>query len=103
MDDFYTACQEKIQGAADPEVAINELTSISLHDLPRVQICKFIEQATTLLSVIFQVADNSSPDLTIKFQQIRQQLDVALNFMNRIMDAEKEFPLQQPDDDGCWW
>lgn len=102
MDDFYAACQEKIRDAADPEAAITELTAISLHDLPRVQICKFIEQATTLLSVIFQEAGNSSPDLTIRFQQIRQQLEATLTYMEQVMSAGKEFPLS-PQVDGCWW
>lgn len=102
MDDFYTACQEKIRGAANTEAAITELVAISLHDLPRVQICKFVEQATTLLSVIFQAAGNSSPDLTIRFQQVRQQLEMTLNYMEQIISAEKDFPLF-PQSDDCWW
>lgn len=102
MDDFYTACQEKVKNAADPVAAIGELAAISLHDLPRVQICKFVEQATTLLSVIFQAADNSSPDLTIRFQQIRQQLEATLNYMEQVISAEKDFPLFLQSDD-CWW
>ena len=103
MDNFYAACQEKVKAAADPVVAISELAAISLHDLPRVQFCKFVEQATTLLSVIFQVADNSSPDLTIRFQQIRQQLSASLDYMEKIMKLEREFPPPHSDGDGCWW
>ena len=102
VDDFYTACQEKVKNAADPVAAIGELAAISLHDLPRVQICKFVEQATTLLSVIFQTAGNSLPDLTIRFQQIRQQLEATLNYMEQVISAEKDFPLF-PQSDDCWW
>ena len=102
MDDFYTACQEKVKNAADPVAAIGELAANSLHDLPRVQICKFVEQATTLLSVIFQAAGNSSPDLAIRFQQVRQQLEATLNYMEQVISAEREFPPPQQTD-GCWW
>ena len=103
MDDFYAACQEKVKNAADPVAAIGELAAISLHDLPRVQICKFVEQATTLLTVIFQAADNSSPDLTSRFQQIRQQLSASLDYMEKIIKLEREFPPPHSDGDGCWW
>lgn len=103
MDDFYVAYQEKIQSAPDPLAAIDELTAISLHDLPKVQLCKFAEQAVTLLSVIFQEKIRSSQDLTVKYKQVRQQLDVTLDYMERIMGAEKEFPSPSPGGDGCWW
>lgn len=103
MDDFYAACQEKVKNAVGPVAAIGELAAISLHDLPRVQICKFIEQANTLLTAIFQAADNSSPDLTSRFQQIRQQLSASLDYMEKIMKLEREFPPPHSDGDGCWW
>lgn len=102
MDDFYKECQEKVQNADDPLAAIDELMMISLHDLPQVQICTFAEQAVTLLSVIFQTANSSPQNLTNKFAQVRQQLNAVLNFMERIMAAEKEFPSSQQSD-GCWW
>lgn len=102
MDDFYSECQEKIQNADDPAAAIDALIAISVHDLPKVQLCKFSEQAVTLLSVIFQMS-SSPQNLTIKFAQVRQQLNAVLNFMERIMAAEKEFPSPQPNGDGCWW
>lgn len=89
--------------ASDPIVAIDELVTISLQDLPKVQLCKFAEQTITLLSVIFQVAASSQQDLLTKFQQVRQQLKVTLDYMERIMEAEREFPPPQPNSDGCWW
>lgn len=103
MDDFYKECFEKIQNENDPAAAIAALSAICLHDLPRVQLCKLAEQTTTLLSVIFQIASDSPQDLTIKFRQIRQQLDTVLRFMERIMAIEKEFPSPQPGGNGCWW
>lgn len=103
MDDFYAACQEKVQNATDPAAAINELASISLHDLPEVQLCKFVEQTITLLSVIFQVTASSQQDLLTKFQEIRQQLKATLDYMEQIMEAERTFPPPQPNADGCWW
>ena len=103
MDDFYTACQEKIRSADNPSAAINELVAISLRDLPTVQICTFAEQATTLLSVIFQTASDPQRDLTILFQRIRHQLEVTLDYMEQVMEVEKEFPSPQSDGDGCWW
>lgn len=60
MDDFYKECLEKIQNEDDPAAAIDALSAISLHDLPRVQLCKLAEQTTTLLSVIFQIASNTN-------------------------------------------
>lgn len=102
MDDFYKECFEKIQNADDSAAAIDALSAITLHDLPRVQLCKLAEQTTTLLSVIFQIASDSPQDLTTKFQRIRQRLDTVLSFMERIMVAEKEFPSSQQSD-GCWW
>lgn len=102
MDDFYTACREKVQNAVDPTVGIDELTAISLQDLPKMQVCKFAEQSVTLLSVIFQIENDSPQDLTIRFQRIRQQLAATLDYMEQIMLAEKKLPSsQQPD--GCWW
>ena len=102
MDDFYAACREKIQNAADTTVAISELAAINLFDLPKIQIRKFAEQSVTLLSVISQVASGSSQDMTIQFKQIRQQLDATLNYLEQIMEAEKEFPPSQQSN-GCWW
>ena len=92
MDDFYKECLEKIQNEDDSAAAIDVLSAICLHDLPRVQLCKLAEQTTTLLSVIFQIASDSPQDLTIKFQRIRQQLAATLDYMERIMAAEKETP-----------
>lgn len=103
MDDFYKECLEKIQNTDDPAAAIDALSAITLHDLPRIQLCKLAEQATTLLSVIFQSGSDYPQDLTIKFRQIRQQLDTVLSFMERIMAVEKEFPSPQPGGNGCWW
>lgn len=102
MDDYYAECQNKVKSSTDPASAIDELLGISIHDLPKVQICKFVEQTTTLLSVIFQMASDSPKDLTIKFQQIRQQLEAALDYMEQIILAEKEFPSSFQED-GCWW
>ena len=103
MDDFYAACREKVQNTADPVAAINELTTISLRDLPQAQICQFAEQTVTLLSVIFQVANGSPQELTNQFKQIRQYLEGTLNYMEQIMAAEKEFPNLYPNGGGCWW
>lgn len=102
MDDFYKECLEKIQNADDSATAIDALSAITLHDLPRVQLCKLAEQATTLLSVIFQIGSDSPQDLTIRFQRIRQQLAATLDYMEQIMLAEKEVPSSQQSD-GCWW
>ena len=103
MDDFYAACQEKVQNSTDPAVAIDELASISLHDLPKVQICKFAEQSVTLLSVICQTTICSPQNLTAEYKRVRQQLEMTLNYMEQVMEAEKEFPSPQSDGDGCWW
>lgn len=103
MDDFYSACQERITKASDPIVAIDELMTISLQDLPEVQLCKFAEQTITMLSVIFQVTTSSQQDLLAKFQQIRQQLQVTLDYMERIMATKREFPSPNPDSGSCWW
>lgn len=102
MDDFYKECLEKIQNADDSATAIDALSAITLHDLPRVQLCKLAEQATTLLSVIFQIESDSPQDLTIRFQRIRQQLAATLDYMEQVMLAEKEFSSSQQSD-GCWW
>lgn len=102
MDDFYTAYREKIQSAPDPTAAIEELTAISLHDLPQMQICKFAEQTVTLLSVIYQETICSPQDLTAQYKQVRQQLEGTLNYMEQVMKWAREFPSsQQPG--GCWW
>ena len=102
MDDFYTACREEIQSAPDSTAAINELAAISLHDLPQMQICKFVEQTVTLLSVIYQEAIYSPQDLTTPYNQIRQQLECTLDYMEQVMKWAREFPpSQQPG--GCWW
>lgn len=54
MDDFYAECQEKIKNSTDPASAVDELLSISIHDLPLMQLCKFTEQAVTLISTVVQ-------------------------------------------------
>lgn len=103
VDDFYKECLEKIQNEDDPAAAIDTLSAISLHDLPRVQLCKLAEQTTTLLSVIFQIAGDSPQDLTIKFQRIRQQLVATLDYMEQIIEAEKAFPYAPQVTDSFWW
>lgn len=102
MDDFYKVCQEKLQSAADPTAAIGELMALSLQDLPGLQLCKFSEQAVTLLSLHFQATTRPTQETQAKFRAIRQQLERALNFMEQIMEANQEFPFPQQSD-GCWW
>lgn len=103
MDDFYVACREKVQNAADPVATINELAANSLRDLPQMQICQYAERTATLLSVVFQAANGSSQDLTSQFRQIRQHLDETFNYMEQIMVTEKEFPPPSPGSNSCWW
>lgn len=102
MDDFYKVCQEKLQSAPDPTVAIGELMALSLQDLPRLQLCKFSEQAVTLLSLHYQAAIQPTQESQSKFRAIRQQLERVLDFMEQIMEANQEFPPPQQAD-GCWW
>lgn len=82
--------------------AIDELLGISIHDLPKMQLSKFAEQTVTLLTIIFQTAACPAQDRTIKFKQIRQQLDATLNYMEQIIAAEREFPSTFQED-GRWW
>lgn len=102
MDDYYVACQKKIKNAAEPISAINELMSLSLQDLPKLQLCKFTEQMVTLLSLHFQNTVCPTPESQAKFQSIRQKLERALDSMEQIMEANQEFPPPQQAD-GCWW
>lgn len=102
MDDFYKVCQEKLQNAPDSTVAIGELMALSLQDLPRLQLCKFSEQAVTLLSLHFQATIRPTQESQSKFRAIRQQLERVLDFMEQIMEANQEFPPPQQAD-GCWW
>lgn len=102
MDDFYKVCQEKLKGAADPTVTIGELMALSLQDLPKLQLCKFSEQAVTLLSLYVQATTRPTQESQAKFRAIRQQLERVLDFMEQIMEANQEFPPPQQAD-GCWW
>lgn len=102
MDDYYAECRDKVKNSTDPASAIDELLGISIHDLPRMQLCQFAEQTVTLLSIIFQIAACPAQDRAIKFKQIRQQLDATLNYMEQIIVAEKEFPSTFQED-GRWW
>lgn len=102
MDDFYKVCQEKLQSAPNPTVAIGELMALSLQDLPKLQLCKFSEQAVTLLSLHFQATILPTQESQAKFRAIRQQLERVLDFMEQIMEANQEFPPPQQAD-GCWW
>lgn len=103
MDDYYTDCQKKIRNAADPVLAINELMALNLQDLPKIQLCKFAEQTTTLLSLHFQNAARLTAESQEKFRSIRQRLDWVLDIMERLMEAEQEFPPPQQPGEGCWW
>lgn len=102
MDDFYRECQEKLQNATDSAAIIGELMSISLQDLPKLQLCKFVEQVVTLLSATFQTTACPTQESLAKFQAIHQQLERALNFMEQIMEAEKQFPGVPKVSDDYW-
>lgn len=102
MDDYYTECRNKVNNAADPASAIDELVGISVHDLPMVQLCKFVEQAATLISTVVQSSVCSTQERIARFQAIRQQLDMTLNYMEQILEAEKAFPCV-PQTGDCWW
>lgn len=103
MDDFYKECQEKIQNAVDTAIVVDELIAISLHDLPKVQMCKFAEQAVTLISTLFQSSVYPTQELIIRFQAIRQQLNATLSYMEEVMKAEIAYPPINPQENGFWW
>lgn len=102
MDDFYKECQEKVKNATDPAATIDDLLGISIHDLPRMQLCQFVEQAVTLISIVVQSSAFSTQERIVRFQAIRHQLDMALGYIEQIMEAEKAFPCV-PQSDSCWW
>lgn len=102
MDDFYTECRDKLKNSTDPASTIDELLGVSIHDLPRTQLCKFAEQAVTLISIAVQTSTCPTQERIVRFQAIRRQLNLTLAYMEQIMEAEKAFPctLQA---DSCWW
>lgn len=102
MDDFYKECIDKLKDSNDPACTIDELLGISIHDLPRVQLCKFVEQVVTLISIVVQTSSYPTQERIVRFQAIRRQLDLALSYMEQIMEAEKAFPCV-PQEDSCWW
>lgn len=102
MDDYYAECQNRVTNAADPVSAIDELLGISIHDLPKVQLCKFVEQTATLISTVVQSSTCPTQERIVRFQAIRHQLDLTLSYMEQVMEAEKAFPCV-PQTGGCWW
>ena len=103
MDDFYKVCQEKLQSAPDPTVAIGELMALSLQDLPRLQLCKFSEQAVTLLSLHFQATTRPTQESQAKFRDMRQLLNRALDCMEQLQEASEKYPPPQQPPDDPWW
>lgn len=103
MDDFYKECKDKLKNSNDSASAVDELLGISIHDLPTMQLCQFIEQAVTLISAVVQFSPCPTQERIIRIQAIRHQLDMTLNYIQQIMEAEKEFPPPQSDGDSCWW
>lgn len=102
MDDYYKECQDKIKNSTNPASTIDELLGISIHDLPMMQLCQFAEQAITLLSTVIQSSAFPTQERIIRFQAIRRQLNMTLNYMEQVMEAEKTFPCV-PQSDSCWW
>lgn len=102
MDDFYTECRDKLKNSTDPASTIDELLGISIHDLPWMQLCKFAEQAVTLISIVVQTSACPTQERIVRFQAICQQLDMTLNYMEQILEAEKAFPCV-PQTGDCWW
>lgn len=103
MDEYYKACQEKLQATVDPLGAIGELMSLSLNDFPKIGICKGIEQAISLLSVTYQATSCPTPELAAQFGKIREYIDSTLDYMERTMNAQIEFPsLPPPPGDDYW-
>lgn len=102
MDDYYKACMEKLQ--ADPDIlsASTELLSKSLSDLPKIQICKFTEQAITILSVTYQSTDCPTPEFVAKFKEMRKSVDFTLDFMEQTLRAQVDFP-SHPSAETCWF
>lgn len=72
--------------------ASSELVALSLSDLPKIQLCKFVEQSVTLLSVIYQVTDCPVPEIIAQFRQIHGHIDLTLDFMERTLEAQSNFP-----------
>lgn len=103
MDDYYKECQDKLKNSTDPASTIDELLGISIHDLPRMQLCQFAEQAVTLISTVVQFSTFPTQERIARFQAIRRQLNITLGYMEQVMEAEKEFPLPQEPAEGCWW
>lgn len=102
MDDFYKECSDRLKDSSDPASTIDELHGISIHDLPRTQLCKFAEQAVTLISIAVQTSTCPTQERIVKFQAIRRQLDLTLTYLEQIMEAEKAFPCV-PQEEDCWW
>lgn len=102
MDDYYKACLEKLQADSDIVSASTELLSKSLSDLPKVQICKFIEQAITILSVTYQSTDCPTAELVAKFKEIRKSVDFTLNYMEQTLRTQVDFP-SHPSSEACWF
>ena len=67
MDDFYKECSDKLKDSNDPANTIDELLGISIHDLPRVQLCKFAEQAVTLISTVVQSSACPTQERIVRF------------------------------------
>ena len=103
MDEYYTACREKLRDNNDPMGAISELAALALNDLPKIQICKLAEQSISLLSAVYQLTSCPTPELLTQFQQIRGHLNFSLDYMERTMEAQIEFPsLPTPPADAYW-
>lgn len=103
LDDFYKECQEKVKNSTDPASTIDELLGISIHDLPTIQLCQFAEQAITLLSTVVQSSTFPTQGRIARFRAIRRQLDMTLNYVEQLLEIEKEFPPPQEPSEGCWW
>lgn len=93
---------EKLQTAPDILSASGELFSLSLEDLPKVQVCKFIEQAVTILSVIYQSTGCPTAELVAQFMEIRKSVDFTLDYMEQTLSAQVDFP-SHPSSEACWF
>lgn len=104
MDDFYNECLSKIQGSTNPLLAVEELTALCLHDLPKVPIEKTLGQMVDLLSVTFVVSNQPTVELISRFRQIRKQVDATIWYMEQVLEAQAEFPnLPPPSVNDLWW
>jgi len=92
----------KLQAAPDLMKASSELAALSLSDLPKIQLCKFVEQSVTLLSVIFQLTDCPTAELVIQFKEIRKSVDFTLDYMEQTLGAQTNFPAH-PSSEDCWF